>query len=1069
MSRLARRSAVAMVVVAATVVCWTAAAPALAQSNTTVASAGVADAQRAADAPTAFRIANRFGHPVAVDAETTPISEISVLPDGSMRLTSDSLPVRVKSASSWVSVDTTLKSVSGGFVAPKASAAPVAFSAGGSSVLAKVQTTSGAWITESWPYGVLPAPTLRASVATYSEVLPGVDLRLEATAAGMSEVLIVKTAAAAADPELSSLKLTIGGATVSADGNNDVKASASDGSSASSASPTWWDSSLAGSGPQGPGGDGELRPLDHSSSADAVAMSVDSATRTPGVSYPVYVDPDWSVGAQAYWFTDRAYPNQSYLNGQQAGGIQSVGYGGGYLSRAFWQFDISGLAGKHILSSQLSVDELWSNSCETNWLQLWRYGPATPGFTWNQDPGAWNQLLDAESEPYGSSCYAPQWIGLNPTAGVAYSASVSSSVIQLGLRMSDETDPLTRKHFGQAANLTVTYNSLPNTATAPVFSAPPRGCGSASSPVYVNGNQPITMQVNQTDPDAGQNVGDSFFVARAADLVQVGPTYNTSPMAQGNVSYTLPSGTLGPGAYAWRARGSDYIDPAANTSAWCYFTVKNTSPALPAVTIVSTPTTVGNPFSVKFTSVPGDAVGVFAYWWSSTAATNPSPPVPVTTVTNSSALPACNATAGVVTFVCPDTSGVSPTLTFAPVDDLSTLWVASYDAAGNVSKDAVGTSSATGFEVHASASPSVAFTGGHGWVTDGLTSPLPASIPDQNVTTGSGMTAGAALTIGAGTGSAASMIFGTPPPSTVLSLPGYVELDRFASGVQHLGALEDTPAPWHFDAAVGQLIRLAGPGQTQPAGTHILYSCALNSGDMETPDSTCEGTGKTAVPLGYAWNTAADVPAGQPALQLIRCYNAGDHSIATVTCSGLGGVEGPLGYVAAIAPTTTSGPVVDTTQSFSVSAWLNPSTTNRATGTYTAVSEGGTAHSGFYLQEALGHWRFCLQASDAAAPTDCAVGPAATLGSWTFVTGIWDAADHQLRLLMGSSISPVAVASHTVPAGDVSANGGLLVGSSVWNHGTGDQWGGLIDDPTIFPGVVDSGQLSNLYNQLPPQ
>jgi hypothetical protein len=52
------------------------------------------DAPSAATSQSASTIAVRFGHPVAVDAETTPTTQVSALPDGTMQLVTDALPVR---------------------------------------------------------------------------------------------------------------------------------------------------------------------------------------------------------------------------------------------------------------------------------------------------------------------------------------------------------------------------------------------------------------------------------------------------------------------------------------------------------------------------------------------------------------------------------------------------------------------------------------------------------------------------------------------------------------------------------------------------------------------------------------------------------------------------------------------------------------------------------------------------------------------------------------------------------------------------------------------------------------
>ena len=156
----------------------------------------VADAPSARDDATAAQIARAHGHPVTVLASMTETSQVQALPNGSFQLTVSSQPARVRRGAGWVPADGSL-SYQGGSFSPRAAAVPVRFSAGGNGPLAQVRAPSGQWLTESWPAGPLPAPVVHGNTARYPEVLPGVDLVLTATATGMSEVLMVKDAAAA--------------------------------------------------------------------------------------------------------------------------------------------------------------------------------------------------------------------------------------------------------------------------------------------------------------------------------------------------------------------------------------------------------------------------------------------------------------------------------------------------------------------------------------------------------------------------------------------------------------------------------------------------------------------------------------------------------------------------------------------------------------------------------------------------------------------------------------------------------------------------------------------------------
>ncbi|WP_189135375.1 Mu transposase C-terminal domain-containing protein [Wenjunlia tyrosinilytica] len=88
-----------------------------------------------------------------------------------------------------------------GSVAPKSAVADIRFSGGGSADLIRLGDRSGHALSLDWGKD-LPVPVLEDSSATYADVLPDVDLRLTATAEGYQEVLVVKTAQAADNPQL---------------------------------------------------------------------------------------------------------------------------------------------------------------------------------------------------------------------------------------------------------------------------------------------------------------------------------------------------------------------------------------------------------------------------------------------------------------------------------------------------------------------------------------------------------------------------------------------------------------------------------------------------------------------------------------------------------------------------------------------------------------------------------------------------------------------------------------------------------------------------------------------------
>ena len=926
------------------------ASPAVKQSALPVSQ----DTSSASSQQAAIEIAEEYQHAVVVDSDTTTTSQVSAMPDGTMQLVTQSVPVRVKTAGGWTAVDTTLTQSADGFWAPRATDNPVEFAAGGSEILAKVQTAGGKWVEEGSPFGVLPKPVIKSSIATYSEVLPGVDLQLAASAQGMREVLVIKTASAAANPALTAVAFPVsGGQLIKTDGGV-TTATTSDGASIDSASPMWWDSS-DGSDASGPAGDNSVTPVVSSTNDSSLTLDASGSALGRAAKYPIYVDPDWTGSVQHFTYVDAAYPTQSYYDGNAATGQQRVGYvdaanspdGRAHTARALWQLDTSGVEGKTITAAQFSVTEDWSFNCTASPVELWQTRGFNSATTWNNPPLAWVTQQDTQTVAHGYSSSCPtSAVGFSALSAVTTAASGSQPTITLGLKATNESSNSSWKRFNQSASLTITYDSKPNTPSAQVISSPSRACGTSTAPVFVNNTQALTLQASITDPDPG-NVQATFKVwvpGAAASTYSV----TTAMQAQGNQSWSVPANGLVDGQlYYWTVRGSDGII-TSNLSIQCYFQVDNTGPALPTVTPQTSPTRVGSPFTVQFSSAPSDHVATFAYWWTDGTPTSPSPPAPSPLVgigTAANSFPADGAATGGVRYASPlGTTGTAAAISVAPIDTSSTLYVASFDLAGNESAAGSAHSTGTGWSTVLPSS-TVDYVNGHQWVVDQLPY-LTSPVADSNTTTGSLPTSESDLVLGSGTV--------TTSTDTL-----YDEID-------------ETPV---FD------------------------------------------------------------------------FSSGSPTIVSSTRQ-----------------------VVDTTKSFTVSAWLNPLTLLSTGHLATAVSQAGTTNSGFALQlNASGQWQFCVTAQISGASSACATSGSttATIGTWVLVTGIWDVTNQQVRLLLGNSLTAAGVHVHHLAVGDVSAAGDALIGSDFTSGASSNPWNGEIDDPGIYPGVIDSAQLLNLASFLP--
>ncbi|MCU1422474.1 MAG: hypothetical protein JWN36_2125 [Microbacteriaceae bacterium] len=1025
---------------------------------------GPTDSASAASEADASAIARSFGHPVVVDSSTTETTQISALPDGQMQLVSSSQPVRVKSKGSWTPVDATLQRSADGTVAPAAVSVKTAFGGGGSSLLARVQTNSGTWISETWPYGALPTPSLSGASATYSEALPGVDVVLTANVTGMSEVFVVKNAAAAADPRVKALTVGVTGAAQSLVAGGRTLATAPDGSFLSSSTPTWWDSSISGANATGPAPGAFPEALDHSVAGSSLTLDAAPAVEDT-TKYPLYIDPDWTGQVDNDWFIDQGHPTTVYLNQStrlKVGPASAVNSSDGvaHLARAYWKMDTTGVTGV-VTAAHFNSTETYAGSCTPTGVALWEISDTDPGSTWNTTATNWLQNMTTQVVAHGRAGCPAAAVGFDAYAAVADAQARHPGYVYLGMRATSESGDTYYKEFSPTATITITYDSRPNVPAAAQMTSPPRACSTnPNAPVWVNSTSGLTLQVTSTDPDVGQNVATHYFVVRPGTTVPV--VYTTGFSAGGPQPYTIGAGDLAPGAYSWFATTSDNIvDSSATTS--CYFNVRNTAPPSPTVAPPSVPTTVGVGFTPSISAASSDGIAEFAYWWAVQGAGTPA--VPVTAPGPNGALPPCSSVSGIVTFVCVSSGGLPATpVSVAPVDDSSTLWVASYDQAGNVSTP-VGIDAGAGADA-----TNISYGAGHGWSFDALTAPFTSTIQDSNTNSGAALTSALPLVLSSGVARNQTAVLPgqTGAAKPVISSPGFVTLARGfnSTTLDHRDFTEGAPPSGYVLQAPQGMI--ASPALTKPTGTNSLYSCQITATDeMTSNDAACEGTGVTGVRLGYIWTYTLAQPAGY--IPLYRCHFSGDHYDSTdVACEGHPS-DGLLGYLAPMDQSQTARPAVDTTQSFTASAWIKPSMGTSPTASRAIMSQQDASGQGFVLlEQANGQLQFCLTSQASPLSRDCVQGATVSDGTWVFVTAVWDRVNQQLRLSLGSAVSLSATAHHSVSGSDVAANAPLVLGGMSGDGMHEGQWSGLLDDPTIFPGVPDGIQISNLYHLKDP-
>ncbi|NUT08323.1 MAG: LamG domain-containing protein [Hamadaea sp.] len=171
---------------------------------------------------------------------------------------------------------------------------------------------------------------------------------------------------------------------------------------------------------------------------------------------------------------------------------------------------------------------------------------------------------------------------------------------------------------------------------------------------------------------------------------------------------------------------------------------------------------------------------------------------------------------------------------------------------------------------------------------------------------------------------------------------------------------------------------------------------------------------------------------------------SGDAAWATGYGQGSGLTLGGTGSAA------TAGPVIDTSKSFTVSAWVKLTDT----GTHAcAVCFDGTRAGPFVLgyHKGVDRWRFWAHSDDTdAAVTTGAESPLAPqLNTWTHLIGVYDAVNGEIKLYVNGEL-----AATTKYTKGWQATGPLVIGREKWAAGATNFWRGSLDEVRVYQGVV---------------
>ncbi|MFD9939830.1 LamG domain-containing protein [Nonomuraea sp. NPDC059023] len=1028
--------------------------------------------------------AQATGRRVEVIGERTETGRLFANPDGTFTREQHASPIQVRTAAGWVPIDTTLVARPDGTVAPRAAAVDLAFSGGGSTVpLARIGRDGGS-LALGWPRP-LPAPVLDGSTAVYPEVLPGVDLKVTANATGFSEVLVVKTRAAAAQEALRRITLTTSaqGLSVSTDAAGNVDARDAGGEVVVHApAPEMWDSSQATGEPAdlralaaGTAVGGRRQVMRVEKTDGGLVLVPDQAMlKDPATRFPVHIDPSYGAARTAWTYVSKHFSGQSYWNSSESA---PSGYYNDPSSfptvdtkRSFFRMDTDNVNGKHIIKATFRTWENHSWSCDGRTVDLWLTGAIDSGTKWSDQP-TWHRRLDSKDVAKGYSSSCPDGgVDFDATSAVVEAAGKDWGNLTLGLRARDEGDTKGWKRFKNNPTLEITYNTVPS-APDQIAMVPDVDCATGAARPYIGVTTP-TLKARVRD---GDNSVRADFEWWALDGTAKIGSSQTSQSTSGLVRQAaIPAGALvDGGTYKWRVRAEDGVD-SSGWSPWCEFTVDTTLPhAVPGVGSGDFPEDawggrLGEPGTFQLTSGGVDDVAEYVY------GVNEDPP--------STRLRVAAPGEGAAVRITPTRYGINR------------FSVRTADRAGNP-----GPIRTYVFFAHQGTGPSGQWAldeGTGGELADASGNGHPAALSGETAwsdgrkgkavtfTTGKAATSGPVLSGGKGFTLAAWVLATDKATRAALRQDG-VSLGRDAGG------------KWAFTA--GAAVTSAQPA-LQRAWTHLAGVYDPVTGERRLyVDGVLAGAATAAtVPalagpleIGPAWAGAVDEAGvwqrvlGQEeiaALAATRPKPSGhwafDEGTGAVTAdlSGNGRpatLRGATAWETSRTPESvtalsldaaghaaTEGPALRTDQSFTVSAWAKPADSQ---GAGTVLSQDGARSTGFALRHSATGWAFATTAADAdAAAVTKAVSlqkPAA--GAWAHVSAVYDAPARQQRLYVDGELAGTA----TRTTAGWNATGALRIGGEL---GTGG-WKGLIDDARVWQEIVPEHELRALAERGPRQ
>jgi RHS repeat-associated protein len=579
--------------------------------------------------------AARQHSPVTIDSSLTSDSVTVANPDGSLTLHRDAGPVRVRQADgSWANVDLNWQAA-GGHVVETMPATAVTLSGGGDSTIASVAAGDGS-IDVNWD-GQLPTPFLNGTTATYPDVRPGVDLVVQALRRGFEVSFVIHDrpthalslplrmrlhglkAAHAAD---GSLEVTDSRGKVVADGTVPVMFGAAiDPVSRQPIERKTVSGVLSAAAAD---------PTSPRTSDQTWSLAPDMGFLSdPSVTYPVTVDPSFSVGSGSDTWVKSDVTTSEYNNVDLWIGTPDSGT---TKARTYFHNGSipSQIIGKYIDSASLNLYNVYSSTCGTTGTTVYLYrmnssSSWTSNTVWSTKPSPDTSQVWQNAFHYAGNACPGAGEGSVPITSLVQDWASGTNTIRDWQLSASETDTRGWKEFysGNAPDhlpyISITYRSYPGTPGTPSIT-PATGTGPSG---YWTSTTTPTLAASVSDPD-GTSVRGLFQIYNGGSLVWSG--YSAYVASGGTASLSVPAGYLSDNtSYTVRVYGDDGTIQSQQWSSYIQFKADDASPSTPVVSSagytenVWTDTTGPSNFTFSSTDTGGSGIDHFLYDWDTTA------------------------------------------------------------------------------------------------------------------------------------------------------------------------------------------------------------------------------------------------------------------------------------------------------------------------------------------------------------------------------------------------------------------------------------------------------------------